>query len=94
MSKGSLREVMPETAWLIDELRRVFGRDEVDGMLRRAMAGEPDCFFAEENGHRFGTPFRPVDRSKCLRWSDRVGGLVSVERWEKEQQELKDGCQG
>lgn len=75
----SLREKMPQTAWLIDELRRVFGKEDIDGILRRAMHGEPDCFYAEENGITFGTPFTPIDKSKCMTWSDRVGGLVNVE---------------
>jgi hypothetical protein len=55
MTKGSLREVMPVTAALIDEYRAVFGRENIDDVLRRARKGEP-VFYAEENGHKFGTP--------------------------------------
>lgn len=46
---------MPVTAQLIDEFRAVFGKDNIDGVLRRAMKGEP-VFYAKENGHTFGTP--------------------------------------
>jgi hypothetical protein len=55
MTKGGLRDVMPVTAQLIDEYRAVFGTDNIDKVLRRAMKGEP-VFYAEENGHTFGTP--------------------------------------
>ena len=55
MTKGSLREVMPVTAQLIDEYRAVFGKENIDQVMRRAMKGEP-VFYAEENGHTFGTP--------------------------------------
>lgn len=55
MTKGSLREAMPVTAQLIDEYRAVFGKDNIDKVIRRAMNGEP-VFYAEENGHKFGTP--------------------------------------
>jgi hypothetical protein len=55
MTKGRLREVMPVTAQLIDEYRAVFGKENIDGVIRRAMKGEP-VFYAEENGHTFGTP--------------------------------------
>lgn len=57
MGKGSLRDAMPQTARFIDDLRRVFGREYIDGILRRSMTGEPDCFYAEENGMTFGTRF-------------------------------------
>jgi hypothetical protein len=55
MTQGSLREKMPVTAALIDEYRKVFGAGSIDGVIRRAMKGEP-VFYAQENGHTFGTP--------------------------------------
>lgn len=55
MTKGSLREQMPVVAALIDEYRTVFGAASIDGVIRRAMKGEP-VFYAQENGHTFGTP--------------------------------------
>jgi hypothetical protein len=61
MANGSLREVMPVTAALIDEFRTVFGKDNIDDVLRRARKGEP-VFFASENGHTFGTPSPPRTR--------------------------------
>lgn len=79
MKKSSLREKMPKTAKLIDDLREVFGKEYIDDILRSAMRGEPDRFYAEENGMTFGTPFSPVDRSRCMRWSERLGGMVPLD---------------
>lgn len=56
------------------------GRECFDLILRKAMRGVPGCFYAEENGHTFGTPFRPVSRGKCL-WIGKEGNLVSYEQW-------------
>jgi hypothetical protein len=67
MTKGSLRDVMPVTAQLIDEYRAVFGKDNIDQLIRRAMKGEP-VFYAEENGHTFGTPSPPRHR---VQWDER-----------------------
>jgi hypothetical protein len=55
VAKGSLREQMPVTAAWIDEMRAAFGKESIDGQLRKAMKGEP-VFFAQENGHTVGTP--------------------------------------
>lgn len=89
MGKGSLRDAMPQTARFIDDLRRVFGQVYIDGILRRSMAGETDCFFAEENGKSFGTRFTPSGEG--LTWSDRLGGLVSMDTWKREQQDERKG---
>ncbi len=89
-SKGSLREKMPATAAFIDELRRVFGKDEIDSILRKAMRGEPDSFYAVENGFTFGVKPGPCDRSKVMRFSEKQGCWVSYDTWEKE----RNGCQG
>jgi hypothetical protein len=51
-----LRTVMPITASLIDRMRAQLGRDVVNAMLRKAMAGEAGQFFAMENHKTFGTP--------------------------------------
>lgn len=67
MTKGSLREVMPVTAQLIDEYRAVFGKDNIDQVIRRAMKGEP-VFYAVENGLTFGTPSPPRVR---VQWDER-----------------------
>lgn len=81
MKKPSLREKMPQTAKFIDDLRRVFGQEYIDGILRRAMHGEPDCFYAKENSLTFGTPFTPSGRG--LTWSDRLEGLVDAGKEEQ-----------
>ncbi len=51
----SLRDVMPTTAAWVDQLRQAFGAEMIDGQIRKAVKGEPDCFFAEEGGHTVGT---------------------------------------
>jgi len=48
---------MPETAAFIDEMRRVFGKAEIDAVVRAGVAGEPG-FHASENGLQVGTPIR------------------------------------
>lgn len=49
-----LRNEMPWTAAILDELRAAFGKDAIDGQIRKAFNGEP-TFWAKENGHRLGT---------------------------------------
>ena len=56
MTKPNMRELMPQTAAFIDELREVFGADSIDPSIRRGMAGVPGVFHAVENGHEIGTP--------------------------------------
>ena len=51
---GSMREVMPFTTSVIDELRLHFGADQIDPSIRDGMAGLPR-FFASENGREVGT---------------------------------------
>ncbi len=60
----SLREVMPDTASAIDQLREVFGCDLIDMQIRKAMKGEA-TFYAEENGKTFGV--KPLPK---VQWSD------------------------
>lgn len=55
MSKKSLREQMPAVTAFIDQLREVFGKEMIDGQIRKGMRGEP-VFWASENGHEVGTP--------------------------------------
>lgn len=54
MSKKTLRDTMPTVTAFIDDLRAAFGKDMIDGQIRRGLAGEP-VFYAEENGHVVGT---------------------------------------
>lgn len=60
--KGSMREVMPETAAFIDACRAQFGRDVIDAIIMRAKRGDP-VFHAAEIGpdgqlRQFGTARR------------------------------------
>jgi hypothetical protein len=55
MEKGRLREQMPGVAALIDDLRKTFGEDYINGIIAAGMRGEP-MFSAAENGHSVGTP--------------------------------------
>lgn len=50
-----MRTSMPQVAAWIDELREVFGADQVDPSIRRGIAGQPHQFFASEAGHSIGT---------------------------------------
>lgn len=50
----SLRESMPLTAAFIDDLRAHFGVDEINGQIRKGMAGLP-VFYAREGGQEIGT---------------------------------------
>lgn len=53
---GWMREAMPTTAAFVDELRRVFGADQVDPSIRAGMRGVPGKFHAVELEHTIGTP--------------------------------------
>lgn len=54
--KGWMREVMPECAAFIDNLRELFGADQIDPSIRAGMAGVPGKFWAREDGNEIGTP--------------------------------------
>lgn len=54
MSKKPMRESMPLISEWIDDMRAAFGREEVEGQIRRGMKGEP-VFYASENGVEVGT---------------------------------------
>lgn len=81
---------MPETAALIDRMRELMGKDAFDAVLRKAMRGVPGCFYAEENGFTFGTPFEPVNRRKCLWISAKEGNLITYEQWVAEHERCVD----
>lgn len=49
---GSMRDKMPECAAFLDDLRSVFGKDEVDGWIRVGL--KHGTFYAAENGHVVG----------------------------------------
>lgn len=64
----SLREVMPRLAQWIDERRAEFGAPFVNDCIRRSMGGEPDLFYAIEEGRVLGTPFRATLDPGLVQW--------------------------
>jgi hypothetical protein len=52
----NMRLDMPQTAALVDELRRVFGLSEIKRHRGQRMDGKP-TLHAVENGHEIGTAF-------------------------------------
>jgi len=64
----NLREEMPWTAALIDDLRAAFGKDVIDGQIRRGLKGEP-VFWVRENGHELGT--RGTVQTSVVYWDER-----------------------
>lgn len=55
--RGRMRSAMPTVAGWIDELREVFGADQVDPSIGDGMRGEPNKFWASEAGMELGTQF-------------------------------------
>lgn len=49
---------MPEVWKKIVEYRQQYGDAHVTDCIKRGMSGEPDCFYAFEDGHVVGTPFK------------------------------------
>lgn len=54
---GSMRDSMPTCSAFIDDVREAFGRDAIDGVIRRGLRA--DCapsqrFFAAEGSHAVG----------------------------------------
>lgn len=55
MSKpASLRDAMPSTAAFIDEMRAVFGAEDINASIRAGLDGQP-TFWASEGGAEIGT---------------------------------------
>ena len=59
-ANGFMREAMPVVSAWIDELRTVFGREEVTQWVREGLAD--GTFHAAENGHELGDPADVVER--------------------------------
>jgi hypothetical protein len=68
MSKGSLRDQMPEVTATIDNLRKAFGTEMIDGLIRKSLKQQP-TFWASENGHEIGT--RNTSAKSIVGWDDR-----------------------
>lgn len=64
-----IRRQMPETYAAIRERAATHGNDTF-ALVRRALRGEPGCFYAVEAGHVVGTPF------ECRDVTDEVAGLM------------------
>lgn len=67
----TLRTLMPVTARRIDRMREQLGKDVVNDMLRKAIAGESGYFFAMENHRTFGTPDTSTTSVVCWDESER-----------------------
>ena len=52
-----MRDKMPATAALIDDLRQAFGAELINAAIRRGIKGEANYFRAQENGETVGTAF-------------------------------------
>src|ERR1700731_4147748 len=79
MKNSSLREQMPVTAKIIDQMRESMGVDEANNIIKRAMGGEPGLFFSEENGIRFGT--RDTGSTSCYGWNEQRRMVRSDPQW-------------
>lgn len=62
----SLREQMPLTAQLVDQLRLQHGKEFVDNQMRKAIKGDMRCFWARENGIEVGTRNTSITSSYIL----------------------------
>lgn len=62
----SLREQMPLTAQLVDQLRLQHGKEFVGSQMRKAIKGEMRCFWARENGIEVGTRNTSITSSYVL----------------------------
>lgn len=77
--KPNMRDEMPTVAAFIDDLRAAFGKEMIDGQIRKGMNGE-GTFWATENGHTVGS--KPPPARSVIRW-DAQG--VSYDANSKEQ---------
>ncbi|WP_052451984.1 hypothetical protein [Noviherbaspirillum autotrophicum] len=68
---------MPTVTAFIDDLREAFGKEMIDGQIRRGIRGEP-VFYACENGVEIGTK---VNSGAAVRvtWDAVTGRAVSEE---------------
>lgn len=75
----NLRQQMPNVARLVDEQREAMGEAYVNDCIKRGMAGHADHFYAFENGHVLGTPFKAdaiVD--KAVQLAVMLGGRYAM----------------
>lgn len=58
----SLRDAMPIVTAFIDDLRDVFGAEDINGIIKSGLSGVPG-FWAKENGHEVGTRYHERGRA-------------------------------
>lgn len=82
---SSLRARCPEFAAFIDELRRVFGRAEIDAQIRRGMNGEPsfhvvvdDACGRLELGTPKPTPRMVLDARAYIAWGRKIAEIEAA----------------
>lgn len=79
VEKVSPRQAMPNVARLVDAARLKWGREHVNECITRGVAGEPDWFYAFENGMVQGTPFKADSVAvKALQLSVAMGGRFAM----------------
>jgi hypothetical protein len=75
---SNLRQEMPFTAAFLDELRTVFGREAIDGQIRKGLNGEP-TFWARENGRKLGA--RSTVCTSAVKWDARGVSYSAEPDW-------------
>lgn len=65
-AKIDIAKAMPLTAAWVKDRRRDWGNAYVTDILRRALAGERNCFYAIEAGHIIGTPFDWTEKGQFV----------------------------
>lgn len=72
------------TTAFIDQLREAFGKEMIDGQIRKGMHGEP-AFWASENGHEIGTPVDSGAKWKVM-WDEKgIAYAVEIKRGNHEE---------
>lgn len=56
MTAPAGRTAMPKVAAFIDDLRGAFGREVIDGLIRKATVEGLPTFYASEGGRQVGRP--------------------------------------
>ena len=73
---------MPTVTTWIDELRAVFGADQIDPSIRAGMQGDNMAFYARENGQEVATP--PPDLSAIsIKLSETIIGPMATPKKER-----------
>jgi hypothetical protein len=75
-----MRDKMPVVAAFIDDLRATFGREAIDGVIRRGL--RDGTFHAREDGHEVGQPIqddpaRTVRLNQMSPYNDQLGEVSS-----------------